>query len=175
MFYQNTSSYFVKYARIQVYSDRYFPVLVQNLKFHNLWEKMRVRENQYSSIFYVVSDLTKGRRGSYQTLIRNLKKPNKYIIAWKVSVFRVFLVRIFPYLCWIRRFESPYSVRIWENTDQKNSECAQCSCSAYLLERRFYLTHFSLIFHFYTKWNILLREVKMKLWKRWDLLVRGVI
>ena len=136
---------------------------------------MRVRENQYSSIFYVVSDLTKGRRGSYQTLIRNLKKPNKYIIAWKVSVFRVFLGRIFPYFCWIRRFESPYSVRIWENTDQKNSECAQCSCSAYLLERRFYLTHFSLIFHFYTKWNILLREVKMKLWKSWDLLVRGVI
>ena len=35
-------------------------------------------------------------------------------IAWKVS-------RIFPHLDWIRSISS-YSVQMWENTDQKNSE-----------------------------------------------------
>ena len=38
---------------------------------------MPVRENQYSSVFYVVSDFIKGRHGSYQTLIRNLKKKKQ--------------------------------------------------------------------------------------------------
>ena len=38
--------------------------------------------------------------------------------AWKVSVFRVFLVRIFPYLDWI-----------WENMVQKNCEYGHFSRS----------------------------------------------
>ena len=38
--------------------------------------------------------------------------------AWKVTVIGVFLIRIFPHLGWIRNIS-----RIWENTDQKNSEC----------------------------------------------------
>ena len=43
--------------------------------------------------------------------------------AWKVSVFRVFLVRIFQHLDWVRRFTSyPYSVQVRENIDQKNFE-----------------------------------------------------
>ena len=42
--------------------------------------------------------------------------------AWKVSVFGVFLVRIFPHSDWLRRDISLYSVRMRENTDQKNSE-----------------------------------------------------
>ena len=45
--------------------------------------------------------------------------------AWKVSVFRVILVRIFPHSDWIRRYIlriSPYSGWIWENTNQNNSE-----------------------------------------------------
>ena len=41
--------------------------------------------------------------------------------AWKVSVFGVFLVRIFPHSDWLRRDISLYSVRMRENTDQKNS------------------------------------------------------
>ena len=44
--------------------------------------------------------------------------------AWKVSVFGVFLVRIFPHSDWIRRdtANAAKSVQIRENTDQKNSE-----------------------------------------------------
>ena len=44
--------------------------------------------------------------------------------ALKVSVFGVVLVRIFPHSDWIRRDLriSLYSVQIWENTDQNNSE-----------------------------------------------------
>ena len=43
--------------------------------------------------------------------------------AWKVSMFRVFLVRIFQHLDWVRRFTFyPYSVQVRENMDQKNSE-----------------------------------------------------
>ena len=51
--------------------------------------------------------------------------------AWKVSVFGVILVRIFPHLDWIRRdFRiSPYSVQIKENADQSNSECGHFLCS----------------------------------------------
>ena len=55
--------------------------------------------------------------------------------AWKVSVFLVFLVRIFPHSNWIRRdipCISPYSVRMRENTDQKNSEYGHFSCSVCL-------------------------------------------
>ena len=44
--------------------------------------------------------------------------------AWKVSMFGVFLVRIFPHSDWIRKVLQifPYSLRIRENTDKKNSE-----------------------------------------------------
>ena len=43
---------------------------------------------------------------------------------WKVSLFGVTLVRIFPHSDWIRRVRSisPYSVEIRENADQNNSE-----------------------------------------------------
>ena len=51
--------------------------------------------------------------------------------AWKVSVFEVFLVHIFPHLDWIQRDSiSPYSVQMRENTDQKNSEYWDFSRSA---------------------------------------------
>ena len=50
--------------------------------------------------------------------------------AWKMSVFGVFLVRVFPHLDWILRF-SPYSVRMRENTDQKNSEYGHFSHSVH--------------------------------------------
>ena len=41
--------------------------------------------------------------------------------AWKGSVSGFFLVRIFPHSDWIRII-SPYSVQMWKNTDQRNSE-----------------------------------------------------
>ena len=41
--------------------------------------------------------------------------------AWKVSVFRVFLVHVFSHLNWIRSI-SPYLVQMRENKYQKNSE-----------------------------------------------------
>ena len=54
--------------------------------------------------------------------------------AWKVSLFGVFLVRIFSHSNWIwndLRSISPYSVRMQENTDQKNSENGHFLRSAY--------------------------------------------
>ena len=44
-----------------------------------------------------------------------------YYTTWKVSLFGVFLVRIFLHSDWIRG-DNPYSVLLWENTDQENSE-----------------------------------------------------
>ena len=56
-------------------------------------------------------------------------------IAWKVSVFRVILVRIFPHSDWIRRDTeirsiSLYSVWMRENSDQYNSEYGHFTRSA---------------------------------------------
>ena len=53
------------------------------------------------------------------------------ITAWKVSLFEVFLVRIFPHSDKI----SSYSVRMRENRDQKNSEYGRCSRSEYVILR----------------------------------------
>ena len=53
--------------------------------------------------------------------------------AWEVSVFGVFLVRIFPQMDWIRvdkEYLSPYSVQMLENKMQKNSEYGNFSRSA---------------------------------------------
>ena len=52
-----------------------------------------------------------------------------YLIVWKVSVFGVFLVCIFQHLNWIRR-DTPYSVQIPKNTDQKMFEYGHFSRSA---------------------------------------------
>ena len=52
------------------------------------------------------------------------------VTVWKVCVFGVFLVRIFPHSDWMRRdSEYPYSVQIRENKDQKNSEYGHFSRS----------------------------------------------
>ena len=49
-----------------------------------------------------------------------------HLTAWKVPVFGVILVHIFPHSDWIRkdtlRKISPYSVRMRENADQNKSE-----------------------------------------------------
>ena len=54
--------------------------------------------------------------------------------AKSVSVFGVILVRIFLHLELIRRDSkypsiSPYSVQMWKNADQENSEYRHFSCS----------------------------------------------
>ena len=49
----------------------------------------------------------------------------------KLSVFEVFLVCVYPYLDWIRRFKSPHSVQKQENTDQKNSEYWHFLCNVF--------------------------------------------
>ena len=70
--------------------------------------------------------------GSFNDLFLLIFLPT--ITAWKVSKYRVFLVRIFLYSDWIRRFsKSPYSVRIQENKDQKNSVFRHFSRSAFLM------------------------------------------
>ena len=45
---------FINYARIRVFADPYFPVLRTKSLIPSLYEKMRVRENPYSGIFYVL-------------------------------------------------------------------------------------------------------------------------
>ena len=51
--------------------------------------------------------------------------PRVIITAWKVSVFGVILVRIFPHI-------SMYSVRMRENVDQNNSKYGHFLRSVYL-------------------------------------------
>ena len=48
--------------------------------------------------------------------------------AWKVSVFWVFLVRIFPHLDWIQR-DTPYLSLFSPNAGKSNSEYGHFSCS----------------------------------------------
>ena len=57
-------------------------------------------------------------RNIYKGLLIYSESSVEINTAWKVSVFGVILVRIFPHLLRI----SPYSVRMWENTDQNNSK-----------------------------------------------------
>ena len=52
------------------------------------------------------------------------------LTAWKLSVFGVFLVRIFSHLDW-RRKDMEYSVQMRENADQKNSEYRHFSRSEF--------------------------------------------
>ena len=52
---------------------------------------------------------------------------SKCFTVWIASIFGFSVVRIFPDSNWIQRFtlywdNSLYSVQMWENTDQKNSE-----------------------------------------------------
>ena len=60
MSFQNTPSHFKKYARIRVFTDLYFPHKDRIYNSTIYTEKIRVRENPYSSMFYGVTDLTKG-------------------------------------------------------------------------------------------------------------------
>ena len=48
--------------------------------------------------------------------------------AWKVSLFGVFLIRIFPYSDWIRR-DTEYSVRMREYAGYKNFEYRHFLCT----------------------------------------------
>ena len=55
--------------------------------------------------------------------------------AWKLSVFRVILARIFPHSDWIRRdteYLSVFSPNAGKKADQNNSEYGQFSCSVHL-------------------------------------------
>ena len=69
-----------------------------------------------------------------------LKNPMAVIItAWKVTVFGLILVCIFPYSDWIRSI-SPYSVRTRENADQNNSEHGHFSRSNYIKQKELAIT-----------------------------------
>ena len=68
--------------------------------------------------------------------------------AGKVSKYGDFLVRIFPYSDWIKRFtrKSPYSVQIRENKDQKISVFRHFSRSVYFSNTQIlYLKIYSLL------------------------------
>ena len=100
-----------------------------NLSIHFEHEKMQIRRIPFPDLLYGVLPTW----SCFMKLFNCLTAPKK---AWKVSVFGVFLVRIFPHLDWIRRAEygeilriSPYLVRIPENTDHKNSEIGHFSRS----------------------------------------------
>ena len=57
-------------------------------------------------------------------LVRNYVHSSfshKSSTTWKLSIFGVFLVHVFPHLGWIWSI-SPYSVQIRENTEQKNTD-----------------------------------------------------
>ena len=60
----------------------------------------------------------------------------KWTLRKKVSVFGVFLVRIFLHSDWITNTQAEYSSRMRENTDQKNSEYGHFLCSGRLFTYR---------------------------------------
>ena len=65
-------------------------------------------------VFWCIQRVEKGDIGMKWVL------RDEQSIAWKVSVFWIFVVRIFPHSDWIGR--DTHSVRMRENMDQKNSE-----------------------------------------------------
>ena len=68
---------------------------------------------------------------------------NKGHYAWKLSVFEVFVVRIFHHSDCIRRdMEYPYSVRMRKNTNQKNSKDGHRLRIAHFKTSDRSLTHF---------------------------------
>ena len=96
----------------------------------------------------------------------------KNYTAWKVSVFGVFLGRIFPHSDWVRRdtlYIHPYSVRIQKNTDHKNSQYGHFSRSVkdktkknFIQKWRHKLTHDGYLTNMFLQkmWKFL--EQKMK-------------
>ena len=88
----------------------------------NSWLRIVCKKNIYNGS-------QKSSRNIYSEFYQRKELPYGYHellnTLWKVSLFGVFLVRIFPHLDWIRgdaRRISPYSVRMRENTGQKNSK-----------------------------------------------------
>ena len=69
-----------------------------------------------------------------------------------MSILGVILVRIFPHSNWIRRDAEYHSVRMRENTDQKNSEYGNFSRSDILLQLVLSTSNTTL---FCNKWDIL--------------------
>ena len=69
-----------------------------------------------------------------------------FLNAWKVSVFRIILVRVFPHSDWMRRdtLYLSYSVTMPENTDQNNSEYGHFLRSASLQTKFWTQSHPSL-------------------------------
>ena len=96
-----------------------------------------------------------------------------YYTAVKMSIFWVFLVHIFPHSDWIRRdTDSPFSVRIRENTDQSNSEYGHFLQCWFLLRTNAYLWKYQRIILFITKFyqihmgQSIQEWTKQILWKR---------
>ena len=101
------------------------------------FSKVNFNENLLSSVTFIISRslISKVSPVSQDFLIKTFWKPfeifenfwkhfRHYDTAWKMSVFGVFLVHIFPHSDWIRGDQSisPYSARMRENINQKNSE-----------------------------------------------------
>ena len=109
-----------KAVRILSYSGPYIPAFGLNTDQNN-FEYGHFFRILYSFIYFSLRILKISVNSKFIISRANQKSLEKWIYTkpnttWKVSVFRDFLVRIFPYI------QSVYSVRMREKTDQKNSE-----------------------------------------------------
>ena len=102
-------------------SKKTLPIFLSNVKI-SIWTFLFYKKNVRKKVNFLIIQIVVI---SYCVFVRI---P---FTAWKVSKDAVFLVRIFPHLDWIRKFKSPYSVQIRENTDQKNSVFGRFSRSEF--------------------------------------------
>ena len=137
-----------KVSKCGVISGPYFPafrlnteIYFVNLRIQSQYRKIRTRSNSVFGHF--------SRSDFYKMRVRFLTRVNQNYLdkkilsiyetksectiieentSWKVSIFGVILVRIFPRLDWIWR-DTKYSVRMRKNADQNNSEYGHFLCS----------------------------------------------
>ena len=83
-----------------------------------------------SVTFFIVFNVFWKLYGVYR-ILNNISRL--IYTTWKVSVFGIILVRIFPHSDWIRR-DTPYLSVFSPNADQNNSEHAHFSRSVYQSE-----------------------------------------
>ena len=82
----------------------------------------------WSHILFSIVYYQSGHIVSRKSIVQGLLIVFVTYTAWKVTVFGVILVLVFPHSDWIFRV-SPYSVRMRENMDRDDSEYEHFLCS----------------------------------------------
>ena len=117
-------------------SSGFMAILRNNPKFHQLFRKMTsslpvIWKNVDVSKMTIHKEYIHSKIRKKYSLLKICTMINVFrsfaplfslTTAWKVSIFRVFLVCIFLHSDWIQSISIQYLVRMQENMDQKKSE-----------------------------------------------------